>query len=58
MNVGYMEYNIMRELNVSEIKEVNGGNWIINSMIYDAGKWLLSQKDWGTASYADMMVAP
>ena len=23
--VGYLEYNIMRELNVNEIKEVNGG---------------------------------
>ncbi|WP_372859170.1 hypothetical protein [Pseudoalteromonas sp.] len=23
-----MEYNIMRELNVKEIKEVNGGRWV------------------------------
>ena len=25
LNVGYMEYNIMRELNVNEIEQVNGG---------------------------------
>lgn len=25
INVGHMEYNIMRELNVNEIEQVNGG---------------------------------
>lgn len=29
INVGYTEYNIMRELNVNEIEHVNGGRWQI-----------------------------
>lgn len=32
MNVGYLEYNRMRELNVNEIQEVNGG--ILNEAGY------------------------
>lgn len=51
----------MRELNVNEIEQVEGGggaSWILEALIYDAGKWLLSHDDWGTASYEAMMIAP
>ncbi|MFQ3190489.1 MAG: hypothetical protein ACI936_001621, partial [Paraglaciecola sp.] len=40
--VGHLEHNIMRELNVNEIKEVSGG-W----------KWIIQALDWaGRASTA------
>ena len=48
----------MRELNVNEIEEVNGGwGWLWSGLAYDALKWGARQ-DWGTASYEDMMIAP
>lgn len=54
-----MECKIMRELNVIEVQEVSGGvNWFIGGLAYDAVKWFASQSNWGTAKYADMMVAP
>jgi len=37
MNVGYMEYNIMRELNVSEIEQVNGGHPLLLAGLYYGG---------------------
>jgi hypothetical protein len=55
MNVGYMEYNKMRELNVNEIEEVNGGMRGLSWFLFTLG---LGVDDWGSASYEDMMTAP
>lgn len=51
----------MRELNVSEMEEVNGGNKAAEFLLsYIGGKILDAAMDidWGTASYEDMMLAP
>jgi hypothetical protein len=38
--VGQMEYSIMRELNVNEIKEVNGGNpLVVMAVVYVGRKY-------------------
>lgn len=61
INVGYLEYNRMRELNVSEIKEVTGGTKLVDFVVsYVGGKILdaATDADWGKATYEDMMIAP
>jgi hypothetical protein len=45
----------MRELNVSEIEQVNGGLRGLGWFLFSAA---LSVDDWGSASYEDMMLAP
>lgn len=45
----------MRELNLSEIEEVNGG-W--RGLMWFVFSEALRVEDWGTASYEDMMLAP
>jgi hypothetical protein len=56
-----MEYNKMRELNVNEIKQINGGIvWSLPRLIMGGiGAYrTISSINWGSASYEDMMVAP
>ncbi len=58
-NAGYMECNNMRELNVNELEEINGGfvsglGWYLAGKLIDAAL----DADWGEASYEDMMIAP
>jgi hypothetical protein len=55
----------MRELNVNEVQEVNGGNKLVEfvvsyvaSKVVDAVLDAAGDIDWGTASYEDMMLAP
>ena len=54
-NVGFNEYNRMRELNLNEIKAVNGGYW---QRLALGLVTLAMNTNWGSASYDDMMVAP
>ncbi|WP_286234794.1 hypothetical protein [Thalassotalea sediminis] len=49
----------MRELNVNELEEINGGfvsglGWYLAGKLIDAAL----DADWGEASYEDMMIAP
>jgi hypothetical protein len=54
-----MEYNTMRELNVNEIEQVNGGiyQWFAGWAAGEALSWSIRQS-WGTSTWSEMSVAP